>query len=131
MFEKLYEIITSLPSNSVLREHKELFMSQLLAADNRIRELQSDIADLRSQKRKLEEKVAAYAEIEQFVEYKGVFFKKAVGTINKYHSTPRCLACKTPLSFVGAHLVCPSCDWRWRFGPAQLKRYSKELEEMP
>lgn len=128
MLEKIYDLLAGLPSNAVLREHRDLALSQVLAAQNRIGELQEKVAGLRAEICELKKQLAEQAELEKYIEYKGILFKEAEGSPDKYHCTPRCTACKTPLTFEGGRIHCVSCGWTWRYSIKQFDKYYRELE---
>lgn len=111
MLKGLYDFIIGLPTNAALREHREIILTKLNTAQERINELEAENANCKAQLEQFRQQIEAHAIAEQFVECEGVLFKRIEGgTVDAYQNVPYCPTCRKAMSIAQGVVFCKPCQ---------------------
>ena len=108
VLQTVTDILQEVGTASVLRERLLLLQDQLQLMVKENVKLKKENARLKKQHKELAVQLEEYSLPEQFVEHRGVLFRKSGG---RYSESPYCLACKILISSMepGVPFFCNKC----------------------
>ena len=120
--KSILELIPDIPANADLRIVAQTFEKQ-------IAELQQKCARLEGELGSIKQQPAAQRNPTEFVEHRGVFFKRRPN--GGYYDDVLCRKCRQPMvSFVGEHpYMCKPCGITVNFAEGDLRRIMGELPQ--
>ncbi len=106
--EKALSLLGSAPTVAAQKAHLDWLREQLLAAEKKYADLESENTQLLRENRELQKELSVLKKEVEYLDL-GMCVLKA-NPAGGYFDTPLCPSCKKPLSkFATGHLVCGSC----------------------
>jgi hypothetical protein len=127
VLQTLTGILQEVGTASVLRERLLLLQDQLQLVVQENVDLKKENARLKKQHKELAVQLEEYSLPEQFVEHRGVLFRK---TGSGYSESPYCPVCKIPMSSMeqGVPFFCSRCDHITSLTPLDIPAVMERLK---
>ena len=125
LLETIDKLITERGSAAVMDKHLAFVREQAATLEKQIATLQQENTTLKQQLAKCQGELSANATAEDFIEHRGVLFKRKAG--GGYHLAVYCPLCQKPAgSPEGIPYHC-RCGWCGDFGAGELKQVMEDL----
>jgi len=130
LLDSLQNLINEHGSSTILRERLLLIKEESDKLTNDCRRLEVELAKCKEENIQLRKQLEAQAVTQQFVEYRGAFFKRR--SSGAYDPTVYCPMCQAPLGSFEDFFPyeCERCNIELDFNGKQLPQILKELSKI-
>ena len=130
LLREIQNLLNEYGSSSVLRDRLLLIKEQTDQLADECRDLKMKLTQFEEENVKLKEQLKAQTITQEFVEYRGAFFKR--GLSGAYDPTVYCPSCHAPLGSMEGFFpyACDKCEIELDFNGKDLPQILKTLEEL-